>query len=176
MPIPTVTTERLVLRGHTADDLEACLGCWGDPEVVRHVGGHVSTREDCWARILRYVGHWELRGFGFWAVTERATGRYVGEVGFADFQREATPPIGDAPEGGWVLARRAHGHGFATEALRGALAWDAGRLARQPTRCIIDLGNDASVRVAAKCGYAYVSDAVYKDAAVRVYERPADPA
>ncbi len=135
---------------------------WGDPDVVRHIGGRTSTREDCWGRIQRYVGHWALLGFGFWAVIERASGRYVGEVGFADFQRACEPPLDKLAEGGWVLATWAHGRGFATEALRGALAWDGGRLARQRTQCVIDPGNDASARVAARCGYLHAHDALMR--------------
>jgi RimJ/RimL family protein N-acetyltransferase len=171
----TIRTERLLMRLHTADDLPGVLAVWGDPEVVRGLGGRVSTREDCWARILRYAGHWALTGYGFWAVIDAATGRYVGDIGFADFHRDCVPPLGPEPEGGWALASWAHGRGYATEAVRAALAWDGARMGRQLTRCMIDVDNAASVRVAAKCGYALVGEAVYKDTPVRVYERPADP-
>jgi RimJ/RimL family protein N-acetyltransferase len=174
MQAQSITTERLLLRRHTADDLAALAAVWADPDVMRHVGGRISSLEDSWARVLRYAGHWSLCGYGFWAVVEAATGRYIGDVGFADFKRACEPALSDAPEGGWVLAQSAHGRGFATEALRAALAWDEHRLARQRTRCIIDPGNDASVRVAAKCGFARVGDALYRGEPICVYERPAD--
>jgi RimJ/RimL family protein N-acetyltransferase len=85
--IPVVETERLVLRGHRRDDLADCVGMWGDPEVTRHIGGRPSTDEEVWARLLRYLGHWQVMGFGYWIVHERASGRFVGEVGFADSDR-----------------------------------------------------------------------------------------
>lgn len=169
-----ITTERLILRRHTVADLPALTATWGDADIARYLGGHPSTPEDSWHRLLRYAGHWDLLGYGFWCVTEAATGRYAGDVGFAQFHRICEPPLGDAPEGGWVLARWAHGKGYATEALRAALAWDGGRLARQRTRCIIDPGNEASIGVATKCGYAYFGEAVYKDTRIRVYDRPPD--
>jgi len=172
--IPTVTTARLELRGHALADLDACAAMWSDPAVVRHFGGIPISHEDCWARLQRYVGHWQLLGFGFWAVIERASGRYVGEVGFAEFHRACEPRLDSSPEGGWVLASWAHGRGFATEAVRGALAWDGGRFARQRTQCVIDPGNEASARVAAKCGYAFAHDATYRQKSVRVYARAAD--
>src|SRR5262249_50280982 len=150
--IPIVETERLILRGHTADDFPACAAMWADPAVVRYIGNQPSTGEQTWARLLRYVGHWALFGFGFWAIVDRATGTFAGEIGLADFKREIDPPIVDL-ETGWVLAPWAHGRGYATEGLRAVLAWSDAKLGPRPTACIIEPENLASVRVAEKCGY-----------------------
>jgi RimJ/RimL family protein N-acetyltransferase len=125
---------------------------WADERVTRHVGGRASTAQESWFRLLRYGGLWPLLGFGYWAVEESASGRFAGEVGFADFRREINPPL-DTPETGWVFASWAHGRGFATEAMRAALAWGDANLASR-TVCIIDRDHLASVRVATKCGYA----------------------
>jgi len=168
--VPVVTTERLILRDHRVGDLDDVAATWGDPEVVRHVGGVPSTREDSWARMLRYRGHWELRGFGFWLVCERATGRYVGDVGIATFERTVEPPIVE-PEAGWVLARRAHGRGYATEAVQAALAWMDAHHPSVRIACMIDVGNTASLRVAEKCGFEFARDVVYKGAQGRVFMR-----
>jgi RimJ/RimL family protein N-acetyltransferase len=149
---PTLETDRLRLRAHRTTDFEALSKMWADPMVVRHIGGRPSTAEETWARLLRYAGLWSLLGFGYWAVEDRDTARFVGDVGLADFHRDMTPPLGDAPESGWVLASWAHGKGYATEALRAVLAWADRELTRQTT-CIIDPENTASVRVATKCGY-----------------------
>ena len=95
---PRLQTARLTLRAHGADDLDAVAAMWGDPAVVRHISGTPSTREECWARILRYAGLWPMRGYGYWAAEETATGRFVGDVGLADFARELSPPLYEAPE------------------------------------------------------------------------------
>jgi hypothetical protein len=105
-----IETPRLVLRPHTRADLDESAAMWGDPETTRFIGGKPYTREEAWARLLRYAGHWDLLGFGHW-VARDAAGRFVGEVGFADFQREIEPRL-DAPEAGWVLARWAQGQGI----------------------------------------------------------------
>jgi len=47
-PVPTLETERLRLRGHRVEDLDASAAMWSDPKVVRHVGGRLNTREECW--------------------------------------------------------------------------------------------------------------------------------
>ena len=82
-----------MLRGHTAADLDAIAAMWADPEVTRHITGVPSTREESWARLLRYAGLWPLLGFGYWLVEDRATGRFLGEVGFANFQRDIEPVL-----------------------------------------------------------------------------------
>ena len=167
MIAPVLETERLVLRAHVREDLPELVAMWGDPEVVRHIGGRPFTEEECWTRLLRYVGHWQVLGFGYWAARERASGRYVGDVGFFELHRDLAPPLGDDPEAGWVLQAWAHGQGFATEATRAALAW----LGPRRTTCIIDVGNAASVRVAEKLGYRALGEAIYKGHPVRTFER-----
>jgi RimJ/RimL family protein N-acetyltransferase len=146
---PQVDTARLTLRGHALEDLDDCAAMWADPAVTKHIGGRPFSREETWRKLLGYVGHWAVMGYGYWVVRERSSGRFVGEVGFADFKRDITPSIEGTPEAGWVLAPWAHGKGLATEAVQAALAW-----LRKPTVCLIDPANIASLRVAAKCGYA----------------------
>ncbi len=161
--IPVLETERLLLRGHRADDLDACAAMWGDPVVVLHTTGKVQTREEVWARILRYIGHWALMGYGFWALEEKASGRFLGEVGFADFKRPVDPPLGDTPEAGWILASGFHGKGYATEAVLAAIAWGDEHFGKVRTACLIHPDNRASLRVAEKCGYRAYERATYKE-------------
>lgn len=169
---PTLETERLRLRGHTLDDFDAVAAMWADPIVVRHISGKPSTREESWARLLRYPGMWALLGYGFWAVEEKASRRFVGEVGFADFKRDIEPAI-DAPEQGWSLAPWAHGLGYATEAMRAATAWGEAHFGRRDFMCIISPGNDPSIRVADKLGYREIARTTYKDTPTLMFRRDA---
>ena len=168
---PTVETERLVLRAYRIEDFPHLAAAWADPEVVRHVG-RPSTEEESWTRLLRNIGLWPMLGYGYWAATEKATGRYVGDVGLADFKREIEPSIKGVPEIGWVLARWSHGRGYATEAAQAALRWLEGTLGPQRTVCIIDVENRPSLRVADKCGDREFARAQYKSSAVVMLERP----
>ncbi len=169
--IPRVQTERLLLRGHRLDDLDACAAMWGDAEVARYIGGKAFGRDEVWMRLLRYVGHWALLGYGFWAIEEKASGRFAGEVGLGDFMRDLDPPLGATPESGWVLAPWAHRRGFATEAVRAALAWGAANLHAQRTVCLISPENVASIRVAEKCGYREFRRSTYKGQPTILFER-----
>jgi RimJ/RimL family protein N-acetyltransferase len=151
---PILMTARLRLRAHLRADLPACAAMWADPVVVRHTIGAPSPEQRTWMRILSYRGHWELMGYGYWAVEERSSGRYVGELGFADFRRGMGPAVDLFPELGWALSPEVHGRGYATEALLAATAWaDAKWGAGSRTVCIVHPENKASLRVAEKIGF-----------------------
>ena len=168
---PVLTTERLTLRAHRVEDLDACAAMWGDPLVTRYIGLLPSTRQASWLRMLRYPGLWVLLGYGYWAVVENASGQFIGELGFADFKRELVPSIAGIPELGWALAPHAHGKGFATEALLAALAWADEYLEQPRTACIISPDNAASIRVAEKCGYREVCRTTYGGEPTLLYDR-----
>lgn len=170
-PVPSLQTERLVLSAHGLDDFADSAAMWGDPEVTRYIGGRPFSEEEVWARLLRYAGHWRLLDFGYWAVREKASGRFVGDVGFGDFRRELTPSFDGAPEAGWVLAPWSHGRGYASEAVNAVLAWGDVRFAAARTVCMIDPANAASLRVADKAGYREFARTAYKDAPMVLLER-----
>src|SRR5262245_47898772 len=168
---PTIEADRLVLRGYRIEDFPPMAAAWADPEVVRYISGRPSPEEESWARFLRNIALWPMLGYGYWAATEKATGRYVGDVGFADFKRDIEPSLKGVPEIGWVLARESHGRGYATEAAQAALRWLESALGPQRTVCIINDDNLASVRVAEKCGYREFARTAYKGSNVVMFER-----
>jgi len=170
--VPCLETERLTLRAHRLDDFRECAAMWADPEVTRFIGGRPCSEEEAWAKVLRYVGHWSLLGFGYWAIEEKATGKFVGELGFADFKRDIEPPLKDLPELGWALVTLVHGKGYATEAVRAAVAWgDRHFGSTQQTVCLINPENLASLRVAQKCGYCEFHSMIYKGQPTLLYVR-----
>jgi RimJ/RimL family protein N-acetyltransferase len=170
---PDIRTARLRLRAHRADDFEACRAIWSDPEVVRHISGKPSTGEEAWRRLLIYAGSWSLLGYGYWAIEELASGKYVGDVGYAEFQRDIEPSLRGMLECGWVLARAAQGRGYASEALAAIEAWRHAHLPERRTVCIIAPDNVASVRVAEKAGFHRWCETTYHGDATLVFSGPA---
>lgn len=168
---PRIETARLILRAHGAADLDAVAAMWSDAALVRHITGKPSTREESWARILRYAGLWPTKGYGYWAVEDKATGRFAGDIGLADFARDIAPAMDMAPEAGWVLAPWAHGKGYATEAVLATLAWADANLTGLRAHCMLDVENVASVRVAQKCGFKEFARATYKGQPALIYRR-----
>lgn len=141
----TIQTERLVLRAFRAEDLDAYAGMCADPDVVRYVGTPFS-RAESWLHIATMLGHWQLRGYGMWAVEERDGGAMVGRIGF--YEPEGWPGM----ELGWMLARSHWGRGLATEGAHAALAFAFGVLRKPHVISLIRSENAASLRVAEKLG------------------------
>lgn len=169
--VPSLETDRLTLSAHALDDFADSAAMWADPEVTRHIGGRPSTEEEVWARLLRYAGHWRLLGFGYWVIREKASGRFVGEAGFADFRRDLSPSFEGAPEAGWALAPWAHGRGYATEALGAVLGWGDRNFEGGRTVCMISPDNAPSLRVAQKLGYREFARTAYKEQPTVLFER-----
>lgn len=160
-----------MLVGHSRQDFDALAAMWADLEVVKYINGKPSSPQESWTRLLRNCGLWPVLGYGYWAIRERQTGRFVGEVGFADFQRVTEPSISGTPEAGWVLATWAHGRGYASEAVAAALAWlDRGDQFHK-TICMIDNQNTASRRIADKNGFVAAGEVQLNGNKVPLFSR-----
>ena len=169
--IEPIETQRLILREHTLQDFDALHAMWSEPAVYRHIIGRPSSREEAWSRLLRYSGHWRLLGYGYWAVIERATRDFVGEMGFADYHRDIDPPLDGHPELGWALKTAVHHKGYATEALLAITAWGDANLADKKISAMISPENTASMRVAEKIGFVKKLETTYKGEPALVFFR-----
>jgi len=159
--VPVIETERLRLRGHALRDFDACAAMWAEPDVVRFISGKPSTREESWGRFLRYPGHWQMLGHGFWLIEEKGTGAFVGEGGFGTFKRDMEPAF-EAPEMGWALMPTMHGKGYANEAVTAMIAWGEPHFGRSDFVCMISPGNAPSLGLAAKHGFREYTRTSYK--------------
>lgn len=169
--IPTLETERLVLRGHRPDDFEDHALMWSDPDVTRFIGGKPFPRDQAWIRFLRAAGMWQVMGFGFWAVVEKASGELLGEVGFHELRRDLEPSLEGTIEAGWAFRPMAHGKGFATEAVGAALDWGAQNFPDKRITCMIDPGNGSSLRVAERLGFREFARAEFHGEPIILLER-----
>jgi RimJ/RimL family protein N-acetyltransferase len=144
----TLETERLRLRPWTLDDLDPLAAMFAHPEVTRFVvpGGQPLTRFAAWQALCSNVGHWHFRGFGQFAVEEKASRALVGRVG--PWQPEGWPDF----EIGWTLRREYWGRGFATEAALRCIEYAFTELRRPHLVSLIDPENAPSIRVAERVG------------------------
>jgi RimJ/RimL family protein N-acetyltransferase len=115
--IPTLETERLILRGFRAGDFETFAAFMADEDVMRYLGGAAMTRDEAWRSLAVTLGHWELRGYGTWAVERKSDGAFMGRVGM--IHPEGWPGL----EIGWTLGKPFWGNGYATEAAASAMRY-----------------------------------------------------
>ena len=129
------------------DDLDAYAAICADAEVMRHLGdGKPLGRPDAWRQMAMILGHWQLRGYGLFALEEKATKTLVGRAGI--FEPEGWPGF----EAGWMLRRESWGKGYATEAARRVLRWAFTDMDRGHVISLIREANAPSIRVAERLG------------------------
>jgi RimJ/RimL family protein N-acetyltransferase len=145
--IPMLETPRLLLRQFRPSDFDALARLSADPEVMKYLGdGRPKSRAEAWLMMASYLGHWELRGYGLWAVEDKATGEFVGRIGLLN--PEGWPGL----EVAWTLARERWGKGFATEGAKAALEYSFSVLKLDHVISLIHPDNAPSIRVALRVG------------------------
>ncbi len=168
--VPILETARFRLRSATRADFDAYAAMWADERVTQFIGGKARTRTESWGKYLAIPGLWALMGYGYWVFADRTDDRYVGCGGLSWFDRGVAQLEG-VPEAGWAIAPDFWGQGVASEVMAAALTWADDGLAAPEVRCIIDPGNGASERVAAKLGFAVIGQADLEPDPVNVYAR-----
>jgi RimJ/RimL family protein N-acetyltransferase len=165
LAIPVLETERLRLRGLRESDLDPFAEFCASASLTRFVGG-TSDRRGTWGRIAAYLGHWVLRGYGHWAIEEKASGRFVGYAGL--WNPEGWPE----PEVIWGLMADAHGQGYATEAARRAREHAYRELGWRTAISLIAPENLPSQGVARRLGATHERDFQLFTTTVGIYRHP----
>ena len=144
---PVLETERLILRAPCEADFAAEAEFFTSD--ASHFVGGPKRPDETWRSIAGMIGHWVMRGYGFWALEEKATGNYVGRTGlwFPDGWPER--------EIGWSLMPGHTGKGYATEAGRAARAYAYDVLGWPTAISLIDPNNKASEAVATRLGATF---------------------
>jgi RimJ/RimL family protein N-acetyltransferase len=142
--IPTLTTERLILRPPVFDDFADYAQLMASPRA-RYMGGPFDTRA-AWGMFCHDVALWHLFGHGALMVDLRGTGKCVGQVGINH------GPLFPEKELGWLVYDGYQGNGFAVEAAAALRDWAFAAVGSESLVSYIDAGNVASARVAERLG------------------------
>ena len=152
-------TERLILRKPEPGDRDGYVALWGDPEVVRYLGGTTLPPEDVPKAIERMLGQWERHGVGLLSVIRKEDQQLLGRVGYLLWDTERWVNAmhreldGDLElEIGWTIIREFWNQGYATEAALACRDHAFGELGRDRVISLIAKENIASIRVAEKIG------------------------
>ncbi len=116
--VPTLTTERLILRPLRDEDLAPFVALNADPEVMKHFPAAL-TRAEAESMMAHMRAALAERGFGWWALEAPGVAPFIGFVGLSVPHFDA--PFLPAVETGWRLAKEHWGRGYATEGARECL-------------------------------------------------------
>jgi RimJ/RimL family protein N-acetyltransferase len=146
-----IETARLILRDIDPErDFDSWARTMADERTVKFMDGKVQDRALAWRNMAAVIGHWKIRGYGFFSVESKETGEWLGRVG--PWYTEGWPD----PEIGWTISPEHWGHGYATEAARATLAYAFETLGWKHVVHVILTGNEASIGVAKNIGSTFI--------------------
>lgn len=165
LDVPALTTQRLVIRPFTPDDLDEAVQVLDDDIYGPAPADARATRERWLAwTVLSYeqLARLYQPPYGDRAVTLRATGEMIGAVGYTPclhpFGQLGTfmqaPPMRHSAEVGlyWAIAPRHRGQGYAAEAGAALVRFAFDELHLQRIVATTEYDNHASQRVMSKLG------------------------
>lgn len=161
--IPTLQTDRLTLRAPQESDF---------PAMVRFFEGQragfmsPADRRGVWMYLMASIGHWALRGYGFYAVDTRQ-GDFIGRIGviFNDGWPE--------PELAWHLFDGFEGKGYGLEAALAARADYHARISAKPLISMIAPANTRSIALATRLGAKFERSEPGTTRPYDIYRHPA---
>lgn len=156
-----LSTPRLAVTSWLVEDAAELQLVHSDPDTMRYVrSGRPESSAEVAQLVDRYRAEHAARGWTTWRLADDE-GRLVGRAGFG----------GAAERRGLSFTiRRSHwGRGLATEVGLALVAWHQIHAHAVPLRGLVAVGNDASARVLAKCGFDEVGEEDYAGTACRVF-------
>jgi RimJ/RimL family protein N-acetyltransferase len=145
-----IETERLILREIDPErDFEGWAESMADENTVRYLGSKPMNRAQAWRSMAMMIGHWSIRGYGFFSLESKQTGEWVGRVG--PWFPEGWPE----PEVGWTITPHHLRKGYAFEAARASIDYAFNTLGWSRVIHVIMEGNEASIALAKKLGSSF---------------------
>ncbi|KKB77949.1 acetyltransferase [Devosia soli] len=155
MTVPTLETERLVLRPMRIDDFPAYAALMASPRSL-FMGGPYDQR-GAWGMFCHDVALWALYGHGALMIDRKSDGTCIGQVGINH------GPLYPEKELGWLLYDGFEGHGYATEAAMALKDWAFEFLELRTLVSYVDPANEPSKSVATRLGGKRDVDAPVQD-------------
>ncbi len=148
LSIPQLETERLILRGPEAGDFPSLAVFLMDQDRAAGFGA-MPDEAKAWRWFATNIGHWALRGYGYFTMELKDTGAPCGLTGIWN-------PLGwPEPELGWVVYEGYEGKGLAHEGATRAREWAYTELGLTTLTSNIVPGNTRSVALAERLGAVY---------------------
>ena len=159
-------TDRLILRPFQKIDLDSLAALNGDDETMKYISPPLS-REQVVGAIDWFIAEWQRLGYGWFAIFEKATNRFLGQCGLQCLEGKA-----DAldVELAFVIDKTAWGNGYATEAAQTVINFGFGPGKLQKIVAVTMAANVPCQRVLDKLGFTYINQRFLYGRQVMYYE------
>ncbi len=151
-----LNTKRLTLRPLSASDDTGLMKVFGDKNVMQF-SDDGKPQNAKWIKLWvnEAILDYDRSKYGVMAVVEKESNQVIGYCGLFSYENiDGQPEV----EIGYRLARKAWGHGYATEAAQALLAYAHNDLALSRIVAMVDPNNEASKKVAEKIGMVHEKD------------------
>lgn len=167
MDVERLTTERLVGRPISRDDVDEIAAMFQDGRVTATLGGP-RTRDDVAQTVDRWCAHFDEHGFGPYVWHDRETGGFVGWCGL-----QWTTIAGErAIELLYSTVAERWGEGLTTESAHEVVRLADEELGLDELVAFTMTTNRGSQRVMEKSGFVYEALVEYKNLPHVLYRRP----
>jgi len=156
-------TDRLILRTFKDGDWADLYPYYSDPECMKHTIQRTLTEGETWRSMASMIGHWQLRGYGPYAIEVKENGKVVGPVGMW------YPNDWPEPEIKWGLVRTFWGNGYASEAARAVHQMAKEYHPNLSLISLIDVENRGSINVAKAVGATFEKEITVREMICHIY-------
>ncbi len=148
-PFPQLSTERLLLRQMTQDDVADLFLMRSDPAVMRYINRPIATHFDEVAKLIQLITDNITTNDGItWGIVLPDSNKLIGTIGFWRVQKENY-----RAEIGYMLHPDYHRKGYMLEALAKVIDYGFGEMKLHSIEGIVTPENIASCELLTKIGF-----------------------
>jgi ribosomal-protein-alanine N-acetyltransferase len=155
--LPTIETDRLILRAITENDVEDVFEIRTNPKTMRYIPRPIAQNlNDAWNVIQIIKEGIETKTKINWAITQKGNDKLIGIIGYVNIHEHNS-----RAEVGYVLNENYHRKGITIEALHTVIQYGFNQFNFHSIEAIINPKNESSIQLALKSGFT--KDAYFKD-------------
>ena len=163
-----IETKRLILRTFKEDDWVDLHTLYSDPVCTQYTIQRTLTEGESWRTLATMIGHWQIRGYGPYAVEDKVSGKVLGPVGLW------YPYDWPGPEIKWALSRAYWGLGYASEAARAVKKIAANYMPETSLISLIFADNVASINLAIAIGAKFEKEIGFRGQIAHIFRHSKD--
>ncbi len=151
LPWTILETERCVVKEFSMEYLDDLFELYAGEGITDYMEPLYDYEKEKEYQQAYIENMYRFFGYGMWIICEKETGKLVGRAGI-----ESREELGGELELGYVIGAPYQNRGYATEVCLAILDYAKTRLKIPRIYCLIEEGNDVSLHLAQKLGFAPV--------------------